>query len=180
MRAPFDRVPAADRPRTLALLSASALVMLALLNVLDSPLKNETSPWGVVSLQLSFGAENALAMINAWDEDQRLLCAFGLGLDYVFMFLYAGAVAAGCVFFGEQLRFRGSALGKWAAPIAWLVVVGGVADMFENSCLLSVVRGVTDMAFAASCAAVVKFGFLFVGLLYAIPAGIFLRLRRTQ
>lgn len=179
MRAPFDRIPAPDRNRTLAFLVASALVMLGLLNVLDAPLKGDGAPMGIVSLQLAFDAATARSIVDGWDDDQRLLCAFGLGLDYLFMFLYPAAVAAACVFFGERLRFRGSTLGRLGPVFAWVAVCAGVADMIENALLLGVLRGVVDVAGAASAAAVTKFALLLAALLYAVTTALALRLSRA-
>ncbi len=176
MRAPFDRVAAGDRGRVLLLLSASAILMLALLGMLDMPLKNETSPQGILSLQLAFDPTTALSMLNHWNDDQRLLCAFGLGLDYLFMFLYPAATAAGCVFFGERLRFHGATLGKLAPLFAWAAVAAGVADMIENALTLGVLRGVADLAVGVAVAAVVKFALLLTGLVYAVVAGVRVRL----
>ena len=115
---------------------------------------------------------------------QRLSCtlAFSLGLDYLYMPLYAIAIALACVqAAGSSLR---SPRPIWALGIllAWALGLAALLDAIENIALFQLLLGSTSTlwpAVARTCA-LIKFAFVIAGLLYAAAGGVVYLIRRTR
>lgn len=138
---------------------------------MDAPLQTEYAPNGIVSFELAGSPQNAAHIVLTWSEEALLSAAFGLGIDYLFMPLYAFALAFGTLLAAGRhagwLRSLGAAAGcgAFAAPLF---------DAVENYALYQVLLGGFNSSYpalAAACAAI-KFGLLAFGLGYAVLAGV--------
>jgi hypothetical protein len=171
MRHPLEFVPQEARKRLFFTLLLLTLSLFAIFRVLDTPLQTDYAPSGIVSFELAGSPQNAAHIVLTWSEQAQLNAAFGLGIDYLFMPVYAFALA-----FGTLL-----AAGKHSG---WLRSLGAVAgygafaaalfDAVENYALFQVLLGAFDSSYpmlAAVCASV-KFGLLAFGLLVAVVGGV--------
>lgn len=122
-------------------------------------LKTAQAPAGMMSLELNFG--RLPEMLASYNAQELQICAFQIGLDYLFMALYPLGMILGIL---GTLRKRGDVPG-WFNRIAFALVVAGFCDGIENVFLI---HALTSGASAAHgwCATVfsgVKFGILAVG-----------------
>jgi hypothetical protein len=185
MQHPFEIIPAEYRKRIFFTLLALTLILFAVFRMLDQPLRTPVAPNGIVSFEFAGSAQTARAITDSWKQMSLLLssvagqpnpdivnvpyafAAFGLGLDYLFMPVYASALA-----FGTLL-----AAGRHTG---WLKSLGAVAgygafaaalfDAVENYALWHVLLGTFDSAYPAIAAfcAIVKFTLILAGVLYAL------------
>lgn len=171
MRHPLEFVPQEARKRLFFTLLVLTLSLFAIFRVLDTPLQTDYAPSGIVSFELAGTPQNAAHIVLTWPAEAMLNAAFGLGIDYLFMPVYAFALA-----FGTLL-----AAGRHAG---WLKSLGAVAgygafaaalfDAVENYALFQVLLGAFDSSYpmlAAVCATV-KFGLLAFGLAVAVAGGV--------
>jgi len=137
----------------------SLVLMLATLGALitiDLHLRNPVSPQGIVSFELCAYAGSCRAIVEAWGPGGLVWAGLSLGLDYLFMFLYAVTIFLGLwlvvVHVPERLKkiTFGAALAVWGA---------GAADALENYCLTQMLVGpaADGYAWPASILATIKF-----------------------
>ena len=171
MRHPLEFVHHSSRKAFFFTFLLLTLILFAVFRVLDAPLQTEYAPNGIVSFELAGSPQNAAHIVLTWSEGAVLNAAFGLGIDYLFMPLYAFALGFGTLLAAGRhsgwLRSLGAAAGygAFAAPLF---------DAVENYALFQVLLGAFDSSYpalAAACAAI-KFGLIAFGLIYAILAGV--------
>lgn len=194
MQHPLEFIPNAYRQRIFVTLLALTLILFGVFGVLDASLRTPAAPNGMVSFELARTVSQASAITREWKRSSLLLSAvagqanpdivniayafatFGLGLDYLFMPVYAFTLALGTLLATSRhtgwLRFLGAVAGYGAfgAP---------VFDAVENYALFQVLLGRVFSPYpeiAFYCASV-KFGLLIFGLIYALAAWF---LPRTQ
>ena len=126
--------------RAFALAAALALLLTLVMLGLDRPLRTEAAPHGIVSFELAGDLESAQAMIAEWGDSGRLVAAFALGLDYLFLIAYAAALALGALFVAQRWP-RWGALGR---GLAWGMGAAAFFDAVENYALLRLLLGDLD------------------------------------
>jgi len=138
MKHPFELVSPALSKRLLAVFASLSLAILAVFQFLDRLLKTRAAPAGIISLELARSPAEAAQIVSAWSLPARLDAAFGLGLDYLFMPVYALALS-----FATLLALRRSAgwvqtLGRW---LGWAVWLAAACDALENISLYASLQG---------------------------------------
>jgi hypothetical protein len=180
MRHPLEFVPDDYRKRIFLTLLVLTLSLFAVFRVLDQPLRTPAAPNGIVSFELAGRPEKAFQILVSWvasDSQQPeisrirpyLFAAFGLGLDYLFMPIYAFALAFGTLLAAGRHAGWVKSLG---AVAGWGAFAAAGFDAVENFALWHVLLFAYDSPYpliAAICAAT-KFALLIFGLLYALIA----------
>ena len=170
MKHPLEFIPSANRKGIFFLALIWTAVLFANFRPLDEPLKNPASPNGIVSFELAGTPTKTQAMIDSWDARTREIAAFGLGIDYLFMPVYAIALSLGV------LLAAGRHLGWFAQTGAWLgwgAFAAATFDAVENLGLYqSLINGVTFWPQVSAFCATIKFALIIFGLVYAIVGGI--------
>lgn len=167
MKHPLEFVPLENRRRLFLTFLTLTLALFAVFRVLDEPLRTSAAPDGIVSFELARTSENAKSMLSSWSEAGKLNAAFGLGIDYLFMPLYAFALAFGTLLAAEKHSGWVRSLG---AAAGWGAFAASLFDAVENFALFRILLGVYESshpALAAVCA-MIKFGLLFLGVGYAL------------
>jgi hypothetical protein len=174
MHHPLEFVNADNRKRFFITFLFLTLILFAIFRVLDKPLQTDYAPSGIVSFELAGSPQNAAHMVLTWSEQALLHASFGLGLDYLFMPIYAFTLA-----FGTLLA--ASRHGGWFKSLGAVAGYGAFAaplfDAVENYALFQVLSGAFDSSYpsiAATCATI-KFLLLVFGLLYAVVGGLWPR-----
>ena len=139
MRHPFEFVPAEARPRLFFTSLGLTVILFAVFGVLDQPLRTGAAPNGIVSFELAGSPQMARLITdsrkktsllpggNAGQPNPELVnmpyvfAAFGLGFDYLFMPLYASALAFGALLAAHRHR-------------NWIRSLGAVAGYPAASC----------------------------------------------
>jgi hypothetical protein len=129
-------------------------------------LRTPAAPNGIVSFELAGSVGSAQDVVDSWDSKASLHAAFGLGLDYLFMPVYAFALSFGLLLaIGEKkgwYRFLASFMG-------WAVFIAALFDAVENYALWHVLDGnaISPFPQIAALCATIKFAILIIGLLTA-------------
>ncbi|MEW5873316.1 MAG: hypothetical protein AB1894_28915 [Chloroflexota bacterium] len=146
-----------------------SLTLMSLLNLVGAPLITEPAPYGIVSFELAGNPSQAQAMLDSWDGRAQLAASFSLGLDYVFMVAYALAISLGCLWAAESLRRQRWPLAWMGAPLAWLQWLAAALDGLENLGLIKILLDAPASPWPeiARWCATIKFGLIFIGLVYA-------------
>jgi hypothetical protein len=141
---PLNFVPEANRKWAFFAFLAGTLVLFAVFPVLDAPLRTPAAPNGIISFELAGTPEKAFQILASWEPvnqpgppiiirpDGRLYAAFGLGIDYLFMPVYATALALGILLAAGRHKGRFSTLGAW---LGWGAYVAMFFDAVENYAL---------------------------------------------
>lgn len=151
---------------------ALALVTFAALLLIDRHLHNDMSPQGIVSFEMCAYSSACRAIVEAWGPADRLWAALSLGLDYLFMPLYAAAIFLGLRVAAAGLPARLAALTRLVAWSAW---GAAIMDAFENFALIRLLTAPEAMSHAwpASIAATVKFAILAVTITWLVAAWVY-------
>jgi hypothetical protein len=167
---PFVWVRESSRTRTFCVFAGLAVVTLIGLQVLGGPLKTSASPAGIVSFELAGSLANVERILTAWDPMTRVFAGLDLGIDYLFIVTYVGAIGLGCVLAGERLARHARPLAAAGPWLAWAMLLAGVLDCVENYSLIRLLVGAQDDALAvlARSCAIAKFAIVVPGLLYMI------------
>lgn len=170
MQHPLESIPHSKRKPLFWSLFAATLAWMAIMQITSLPLITDAAPQGIISFELagSFGAVKW--MLVSWDAQAKMFAALGLGLDYVFMLLYSTTIALACLWAGETLRLAGWPLARIGPGLAWGQWAAAALDAIENFALIMVLFGGLTFSrwpeLARACA-LLKFGLIFAGLVYA-------------
>jgi hypothetical protein len=151
---------------------AATLVVMAVMNVIGVPLVTEAAPFGIVSFEFAGNADQTGRILASWDETARLYAAFSLGLDYLFMVVYGLALGLGTASGVKSLAVRGWPPGERAHWLSWFFPLAIFFDAGENALLFrQMVQGPGEMlAWGAAVLAAIKFGLIFLGLVFGFYA----------
>lgn len=148
------------------------LLLLIVLNLLNSPLNNTQAPQGIISLELAGSQVVAESIVKSWDAIQQKIAAFGLGLDFLFIPVYSTALSLACVWTAANLSARKVTFGVLGMLIAWLQWVAAILDGLENIALMNILIGNPNPSLAplASWCAGLKFGIIVAGMVWSFFA----------
>lgn len=165
----------APRGKALAATIVLAVALLAILALLDKPLRTEVAGSGTISLELAGDPQRAGEIVASWEAvGERERAAFIDGLDFLFAALYAVAIAGACLAVRRRLREKGYL--RLASPgiaLAWLALAAGAFDWAENVSLAVVLLDEPaspwpEIAFACGLP---KFALSDAGILFALLGG---------
>jgi hypothetical protein len=170
MRHPLEFIPADARKPLFFTFLILTLTLLAIFQVLDKELPTDAAPNGILSFELAGNPETARAITDSWKHMRLWLgAASSLGIDYVFMPIYALALAFGSLL--AMHRHEG-----WIRSLGAVAAYAGFAaatfDAVENYALLRVLLGEVQSSYPAIAAfcAILKFGLILFGALYGLAA----------
>jgi hypothetical protein len=168
MNHPLGFVPTDLRKPLFFAFLAGTLGLFAIFGVLDAPLRTSAAPNGIVSFELASNVETATAILLSWDERADLFAAFGLGIDYLFMPVYATALALGILLASGRHPGWFGVLGAW---LGWGAYTAAIFDAVENYALARMLlmnEVWSPYPQVAALSATVKFLLLVVGLIFAL------------
>ncbi len=186
MKHPLENIPSTARKPFFWAFLAGTLILFAVFRVLDMPLRTSAAPSGIVSFELAGTPFQAQAIIDSWNEAAFLVsdvvgqpvpgmvsraysfAAFGLGIDYLFMPLYATALALGILLAAGRHKGWFSGLGAW---LGWGAYAAALFDAVENYALARMLlmnQVWSPYPEVAAFSATIKFSLLSLGLFYAL------------
>jgi hypothetical protein len=150
----------------------STIIFLFVMNMVSEPLVTSQAPQGIISFELAKTSERSTAILNSWDSTQKLIAAFSLGLDYVFILIYSITLSLGCVWTSSILSAKRPALAMLGIFIAWLQWVAAILDGIENVVLFRLLLDDISSPYPqlAFWCAILKFGIIFAGILWCLFA----------
>ncbi len=165
---PLAFIPDNNRKRVFYIFFAATLLVMAVFRfILDPPLQTEAAPQGIVSFELAGSQLKADEIIASWDAAAQLYAAFGLGFDFLFMPIYATAIALGVLLAAGRHPGKFATFGAW---VGWGAFVAALFDSAENVCLFNLLLGNigADYAGMAAIYATLKFGLILLGIAFAL------------
>ena len=171
---PFRWLP--SRPRKIAFLLAliGTLVVMCALGLLGRGLETGSAPSGIVSFEFAGDLATAARILDCWGESGRVITGFHLGLDYLFLVLYASFIALGCALAIAHLSPKHGVLVRLGVWLAWGQLLAGLLDAVENLALFSLLLGVhhNQLPRVAWWCAAGKFALVAVGLVFLLLASV--------
>lgn len=170
MQYPLARFPAQLRGHLLTLFLIGTLALWAVSFIAGNHLATAEAPAGIISLEMAGTADRVDAILESWGARERLLAAFSLGLDYLFLVTYSTFFGLACISAGEAARTAGSRLAALADLLAWGQWLAATLDATENVALLYELLGSLWPAWpliAFYCSSF-KFALIGAGLIYVI------------
>lgn len=179
---PFEWLSIKTQKRVFVVLLMVTLVVMGGLRVLDGPLKTEAAPRGIVSFEFAGNLTSAGYILASWEPRGAVYAGLSLGLDFLFLFSYAGAIGLGCVLAARGLSQRMRTFSLLGAPLAWGQLWAALLDVFENIGLIHVLLGTESEIWPtlAFWCAIPKFFIVAAGLLYLVMSVFLLVIRKPQ
>jgi hypothetical protein len=167
MKHPLDFIPDKSRKPLFWAFLAGTVILFAVFRPLGAPLTTSAAPSGIVSFELARTPVNAQAMLDSWDARAQLYAAFGLGFDFLFMPVYALALALGALLAAGRHPGWFAKLGAW---IGWGALAAPLFDATENLGLWNSLLGHVNSAWpeVSFWCASFKFGLILLGILYGL------------
>lgn len=172
MRIPFSWLSFDQQKIHFYWFSASVIVLMLINGFVGAPLVTNAAPMGIVTFELAGTVEKSQSVMSSWDETVQKWAAFGLGFDYLFMIVYAGAIALGTLLASRSLKTIGWPLEGIGVWLAWGAFAAAGLDTLENIGLVyQLVWGAHSFwARLSQVCAIGKFSLIFLGLVYAFYA----------
>jgi hypothetical protein len=167
---PFRWISPPAQARVFIALVAVTLVVMVSLQALGAPLQTDEAPLGIVSFELAGSLPAAQSMLESWGPIGRVYAGVNLGLDYLFLVAYAGAIGLGCALLARGLSEGAPPLCLAGVILAWGLIVAGLLDAVENYALVRVLLGSQQELWplVARWCAIPKFLIVAAGLLFLI------------
>lgn len=130
---------------TLTVLAVTFLLLSLALYELDGNLRNETTPYGIVSFEFIWSIENAKAATLSWGQSGQIAAGIILGLDFLYIALYSliGFILPRAI--NKRISSKRSKHGHYynAALFfaSYLFPLAGFFDIIENLSLIRVLLG---------------------------------------
>ena len=181
-RHPYEWISLSAQTRAFWALFVVTILVMASVQVIDTLLKNDVAPSGIVSFELAGELSLAQKMVEAWGRKGRIAAGLSLGLDYLFLLAYAGSIGMGCVLIARGISKSANYLYSVGIFIAWALLVAALLDMVENYALIRVLLG-SNLAIwpkVAKWCAVPKFAIVAAGLAYILIGALISLLSRRR
>ena len=152
------------------------LTILALIGMqlTGAPLKTEIASGGIITFELVGTLTGSQGIIDSWQGPTMIWAGINMGLDFLFLFLYATTISLGCLILANRMpKYLHvlSVLGMW---LARGVVIAAILDIIENIALILLLTGSESelLPQLARGVALPKFGLVFLALLYIVSAAL--------
>ena len=170
LRHPFEWLTPSGQIRAFIFFFILSLLTMVSLQVTGAHLITEVSPSGILSFEFAGDLSAARNMVNSWGQTGRVYAGLNLGLDYLFLMAYAGAIGLGCVLVARSHSPKTTFSANLGILIAWAQLGAALLDGIENYALIRVLFG-TEMAVwpvVARWCALPKFAIVGAGLIYVM------------
>ena len=154
--------------KTFAVCILLILPVIAGLQIIGIQLITEEVPGGIIDYEFAGSLKESNRIHKSWGEEGMLNAAISLGLDYLFLVLYALALSLASIIVSKGLT--GSLFGSVGKLMVILACVAGLLDAIENFALIRILRGygTDELAILAEWCAKPKFALVALVLVYII------------
>jgi hypothetical protein len=132
-----------------------AIVTMVALNEQGRYLRTAEAPDGIVTFELIGNKAGAERIIASWGEKGRVVAGLNLGLDYLFMLIYAGGLSLGAAIAARRHARFSLVRAGFGRVLAWAALLAGLLDAVENYALIRILLGAQGdfwPALSRSCA----------------------------
>ena len=160
-------------------LLVGTFIMLVVMQVVNTPLKTDAAPAGIVTFELTGSLQGAQVIMASWTGKAMTWAALSMGLDFLFLALYGLTIALACVLLAEGMTSAvWISMGVW---LAYAVLLAAVLDIIENIALIRLLLGADSpvLPILAKWMAIPKFLLVLLSLLYLPLAWVISRRQAT-
>ena len=178
---PFKKLSNSVLRPALILFLFLSLMLLSAMSLLDKNLKTAAAPRGIVSFELAGDLEQGNRILASWQMKGKIRAALSLGLDYLFLIVYALFISLACVLIGRRSAPKYRLWAYWGFILGWGQLLAALLDAIENFALIRVILDSPRDAWPiiARWCAIVKFSIVGAGLAYILIGVIYAGLRRV-
>jgi hypothetical protein len=175
MAHPFQWIRPDYRIKALWVSGLFTVFMFAVMSITGAPLKTSVAGQGIISFELAHTLHRAQAIMDAWTPRQKMAAAYSLGIDYLFMLVYAFFLSLFCFIRAETFRVVKPVWARLGWLLGWLQLSAGVLDALENYMLFRLLFSPPQEYFAqlAFWFASFKFVFVLAGIVYILAGYLF-------
>lgn len=157
-----------EKKLTIALLIL-LVMLIGAMKFFDMPLTNEVVPNGIISFELAKDIETSKKILNSWDIYARTSAGMSMGLDFLFLIVYASFIALLIHKLNESL-WRHTVIYKIGILLIYGIFIAAFFDAIENVALIKLLLGDLDQYWSsiAFYFASMKFVLLILGILFIV------------
>jgi len=173
---PFKWLPESAQRSALLILFLLSATLLAGMHSLDQTMITDFSPRGIVSFELAGNVNQAKQILREWGPEGKVYAALSLGLDYLFLIVYALFISLACVLIARYFNLRIAFLAIWGFVLGWGQFFAALLDAIENLALINLIL-YSQREFwpiIARWCAIFKFGIVGAGLSYILTGTLFI------
>ncbi|MHA2394044.1 MAG: hypothetical protein ACXAEX_19085 [Promethearchaeota archaeon] len=178
----LDRLKEFPSKRILYILTIFGFLLVLLVEIfVFIPIEAEVSTYGILDYEFAWTLDNVLAIFSAWGANGLNLQVIAIYWDFLFIVGYV-SLAFGLIILayrssGEQIQLIGT-------YITITPILTGIFDVIENAFLISMATNLGSILdfypVMASLSASIKFGLLFVGIIYFAVALIIILFKKIK
>ncbi len=182
LRHPFASLSTFGQNRAFILFFILSILVMISLQVTGAPLRTDVSPRGIISFEFAGKLDLAHRMVDSWGPTGRIYAGLNLGLDYLFLAVYACAISLGCILVARRLYRRNPAPADAGIIIARAQFLAAILDCVENYGLIQVLLGTQYEVWpvVAKWCAWPKFLIVGTGLIYVVTGALWIALRKEK
>ena len=182
LRHPFASLSPSGQNRAFILFFILSIIVMISLQVTGEPLRTDVSPNGIISFEFAGELDVAQRMVDSWGPTGRIYAGLNLGLDYLFLAVYACAISLGCILVARGLYHGNAAVADAGIIIARAQFLAALLDCVENYGLIQILLEAQNEAWplVAKWCAWPKFLIVGVGLVYVVTGALWIALRKEK
>ena len=165
---PFNHLSNSARKRVLVITLVMSAILLFVMRALDTPLRTNTAPSGIVSFELAKNYDASQQILNSWNTEAKINAALSLGLDFLFLIVYALFISFSCIQVAVALKDDHTCFFRVAVVLAWAQFLAAILDAIENVALIQLLKNSSRIGLPclARWCAIVKFSIVGAGLIF--------------
>lgn len=136
----------------------------------DKALQNEVAPKGIVSFELAKNIKTSEAVLNSWNVTAKSFAGLSLGIDFLFLLLYAGFIAFSIYLLNSYLWNENLIMYQTGKLMMGAIILAAVFDAIENVALIRLLTGDLKQIWSslAYYASTIKFSLVGLSILYLL------------
>ncbi len=140
---PYKNTSAGFRKKMLYLTGFITVLITLIFKISDLSLvtPDKNIPDGMMAFELTNNIHVTRIMAEMWGEKGRIIAAFSLGLDYLYLIVYALFLGIVTFEIGKKLTGRSVLLARLGYWLSWLMVAAALFDGIENFALIRILAG---------------------------------------
>jgi len=181
LQSPFSKLSrSSERNLTIGLLIL-LLVTISAMVFFDSFLKNELAENGIVSFELAKDLKASNLILNSWNEHAKIAASLSMGLDFLFLIIYASFIALLIHKLNERL-WKNKPFYNVGIILVWAAFIMALSDAVENIALIRLLLGDMQQHWSsiAYYFAIIKFTILIIGMLYILLSFMYLLIKKNK
>ena len=169
MNSPFYKLSKPAEKKLTIVLLILLPIFIAIMRFFDTPLRSDVAPNGIVSFELAKQLSVSESIINSWDTHARTNAGMSMGLDFLFLIVYASFIAILMHKLNEHV-WKSTKIYKLGTLLIWGVLLAALFDAIENIALIKLLLGDLQQTWTsiAFYFASMKFALLILGVLFIV------------